>query len=311
MAIPTALVGQAVDPIEHRIDERWTMAYAAALDDHRPAYLDTTRRGGVVAHPLFAVCCEWPVIVSSRQLSTELGIPADEVITSVHATHDVTIERLIRPGDVLTTSLEIVGLVSKRPGALSWTRLRTVDADGRTVATTTQGGIYLGVPLDGDDHPDPDPPASLDGVPRVGEPVRVAVPIAAGAAHTYTECARIWNPIHTDRAVALAAGLPDIILHGTANLAHGVTAVVDTAAGGRPELVRRIVGRFSAMVRLPSTLTVEVWPAVDRPDGRSVVPFEVVNDAGQPAVSDGLVVLGPPADPQASSADAETTSTSS
>ena len=26
----------------------------------------------------------------------------------------------------------------------------------------------------------------------------------------YTECARIWNPIHTDRAVALAAGLPDI-----------------------------------------------------------------------------------------------------
>ena len=87
--------------------------------------------------------------------------------------------------------------------------------------------------------------------------------IAAGAAHTYTECARIWNPIHTDKAVALEAGLPDLILHGTANLAHGVSAVVDHAADGRPELVRRIQCRFAAMVLMPSTLTVRIWPAND------------------------------------------------
>src|SRR6266581_3658401 len=30
------------------------------------------------------------------------------------------------------------------------------------------------------------------------------VAVAANAAHVYTECARIWNPIHTDDAVARA-----------------------------------------------------------------------------------------------------------
>ena len=96
--------------------------------------------------------------------------------------------------------------------------------------------------------------------PRVGEPIEVAVNVAAGAAHTYTECARIWNPIHTDKAVALQAGLEDIILHGTANLAHGVSAVVEHVAGD-PGLVRRIACRFAAMVLMPSTLTVRIWSA--------------------------------------------------
>lgn len=280
--------------MEHRIDERWTMAYAAALDDHRPDYLDTTRAEGIVAHPLFSVCPEWPVIVSSRSLSEELGIPRSEVITSVHATHDVEIHRLIRPGDVLSTSLETVGLVQKSPGAMSSIRLQTVDAAGESVTSTTQSGIYLGVPVDGDDLPDPAAPAPIEGGDRVGEPIETKVEVAAGAAHTYTECARIWNPIHTDKAVALEAGLPDLILHGTANLAHGVSAVVEQRADGRPDLVRRISCRFAAMVLMPSTLTVRVWPANATGDGRRTVPFEVLNAQGRPAVASGLVVLGNP-----------------
>lgn len=294
MAIPTSLVGMGVDPLTHTIDERWTMAYAAALGDERPEYLDTTRADGIVAHPLFAVCPEWAVIVESRALAQQAGVPHAEVITSVHATHDVTIHRLIQPGDVLTTSLVNVALVQKSPGAMMATRLTTTDATGLPVATTTQNGIYLGIPAAGDDVPDPDALAPLEGTERVGEPTEVVVDIAAGAAHTYTECARIWNPIHTDKAVALGAGLPDIILHGTANLAHGVTAVVDHRADGRPDLVRRITCRFAAMVPMPSTLTVRVWPANNTRDGTTTVPFEVLNSDGEPAVKDGLIQLGEP-----------------
>ncbi|MEM7339571.1 MAG: MaoC/PaaZ C-terminal domain-containing protein [Actinomycetota bacterium] len=291
MAIPTELVDMTVPPLVHDVDDRWTMAYAAALDDCRPAYHDTTSADGVVAHPVFVVCAEWPVIVSSRAATEAAGVSAAEVITSVHATHDTEIHRLVRPGDRLTTTMETVGLVQKSPGAMSITRLRTVDAAGEPVATTTQNGIYLGVPLAGDDHPDPEPPASIEGVERRGTPTEVTIPVPAGAAHTYTECARIWNPIHTSKQVALDAGLPDIILHGTANLAHGVTAVIDTAGGGDPRRVRRIACRFAAMVRLPDTLTVRVWPANPTVDGRLTVPFEVMNQAGETAVRDGLVVL--------------------
>lgn len=284
------MVGLRVEGMHHKIDARWTMAYAASLGDHRGEYLDTTRSEGVVAHPVFAVCPEWPVIVASRDLSLARGVTPAEALTSVHATHDTTIHRLIRPGDRLTTSLEMVGMVQLKPGALSTTRLTTVDHEGNPVTTTTQGGIYLGQRAEGPDHPDPVPPLALSAE-RKGEPLEVAVPVAAGAAHTYTECARIWNPIHTDKRVALASGLPDIILHGTANLAHGVSAVIEHRAAGRPESVSRIVCRSAAMVRLPSTMVVRVWPAVDDSSGHRAVPFEVLNADGAPAVKDGIVLL--------------------
>lgn len=292
MTIPAALVGMTLGPVVHDVDLRWTMAYAAGLGDHQPCYLDTTRPGGVIAHPLFAVCPEWPVIVASRELSESAGVTRAEVITGVHASHDVTIHRLVQPGDRLSTTLEIVGLVDKRPGAFSTTRLETVDADGRPVASTTQGSIYLNVPASGEPHPDPDPPPAIEGSERRGEPVTHLVPLTAGAAHVYTECARIWNPIHTDPQVAMAAGLSNIILHGTANLAHAVSIIVASVADNDPTQVRRIAGRFAAMVPLPSTLTVNVWPANSTGDGRRSVPFEVLNGAGQPAVQNGCVILG-------------------
>ena len=50
--------------------------------------------------------------------------------------------------------------------------------------------------------------------------------IPFNAAHVYSECARIWNPIHTDKKVARQAGLPDILLHGTASLALSVSAIL-------------------------------------------------------------------------------------
>lgn len=292
MPVPAALIGMEVDPVHHEVDERWTMAFAAAVGDRAEHYFDTARAGGVVAHPLFAVCPEWEVIVNSRSLSEHLGMTPEEVLTGVHATHDVRVHRLVRAGDRLTTHLEIVAATDISPGAKVTTRLTTVDAAGLPVATTTQDAIYLEVSTEGVDHADPSPPPAIDGQERRGEPVTTAIDLDAGAAHVYTECARIWNPIHTDRAVARAAGLPDIILHGTATLALGVSAVIQQHAAGDPELVRAISGRFAAMVELPSTITVAVWPGNPTADGRTTVPFEVRNEHGVAAVKDGLIVLG-------------------
>ena len=46
------------------------------------------------------------------------------------------------------------------------------------------------------------------------------------------------------------------------------------------------------MVLLPSTITIDIWPAQPTDDGLAVVPFEVVNEQGQAAVKDGFVVIG-------------------
>jgi acyl dehydratase len=101
----------------------------------------------------------------------------------------------------------------------------------------------------------------------------------------YTECARIWNPIHTDVAVARAAGLPDPILHGTATLALAVSRVVARELVGEPARVAEVHARFSGMVPLPSSFTVRSRPS----DGRGV-GFDAVGPDGRPVLSQGVVI---------------------
>ena len=111
-----------------------------------------------------------------------------------------------------------------------------------------------------------------------------AVEIPLLMAHVYTECARIYNPIHTDAAVAHAAGLPAIILHGTATLALAVSRVVARDLDGDPGRVRGVAARFTGMVTLPSRLTVRGHAA-----DRRGVGFDTVDPAGKSVLADGRV----------------------
>jgi acyl dehydratase len=286
--IPSTLVGEVTEPFHHHVDARWLMAYAAGLGDANPRYLDTMAEGGIVGHPLFPVCPEWPVVLATRDLARRAGTPLDELRRGVHATHDLHIGRLVRPGDDLTTVATITAVQARPPGAYLVTRLDTTDADGRTVATTWQGSLYLRTAVDGPDREEaaaPAPPPS----PEADElAVDTRVPVAAGAAHVYTECARIWNPIHTDPVAAHRAGLPGIILHGTATHALAISEAVNRWAGGDPGRVRRVTARFGGMVRLPSTITVS-----SEYDGGRVVELTVRTETGEPAVRDARLVLDP------------------
>ena len=291
MPVPTTLVGTTLDAMTHNIDARWTMAYAATLGDVGADFFDTTRPEGVVAHPMFAVCPEWPVIVSGRDHSDRWGITADETRRSVHATHDLTVHRLIRPGDLLTTTARYTGVEQRSPGAFVTTRLESRDAAGDLVATTEQGALYLGVATDGDDRP-VESPCDPVVLTDVGSPTdEIRIDIAHGAAHTYTECARIWNPIHTDESIARAAGLGGIILHGTATMALAVSRVIDVCADGDPTRVRRIIGRFGAQVRMPSRITVRLRKLQTLSDGGHAIPYDVLTAGGGNAIDRGVVVI--------------------
>jgi acyl dehydratase len=292
--IAADLAGRAFGPHDEVIDARWLMAYAAALGDTDPEYLDTRRPGGIVGHPLFPVCYEWPLAVAVR----EATIDPDVLPRGVHATHDLRIHRRARPGDRLRTRARIVRVEARPPGTYLLWRFETVDEAGAPVSTTDYGSLFLGVACDA-----PPPPAAAGGAARAPGPAAAtpraarwtaALPIAATAAHTYTECARIWNPIHTDRAVAEAAGLPDIILHGTATLALAVSEVLRREGLGAAAPVARITCRFGGMVRLPSTLEVRGLAPVpaDAAEGRgAVIAFEARGADGRPAVRDGRVWL--------------------
>ena len=278
MPLDTRMVGESTRAVTHDVDARWLMAYAAGLGDLNPRYMDT-EAATVHAHPVFPVCLEWPVILSSRELPGYESTTPEEGARGVHAAHDLHLYRPIQAGETLTTRATIISLKSIRPGAAQMTRLDTTDANGELVCRTYQLGISRGVAVTGE-------PVETEAAPELpartasdgGSLASYAVGVPAGAAHIYTECARIWNPIHTDRAVALAAGLPDIILHGTATMALAVSRLVDGYLDGRPERVRRLGGRFAAMVLMPSTLSLEV---VGVDDG--VIHYDVRTEDGQAA----------------------------
>jgi acyl dehydratase len=288
MPVDSSLAGTKVGSIASEIDSRWAMAYAASLGDYSPCYLDTMRPLGIVAHPMFPVCFEWPAAASIRQ-KARASLSQEEAVRGVHATHHTIIHRLVRPPQHLITTAELLGVERRKPGAYEVARFTTVDNKGATICTTYYGSLYRGVEVKGPDRPAQTPTfptAAVEGPSRN----EMRVPIGAGAAHIYTECARIWNPIHTDTAVAAKAGLPGLILHGTATLAMAVSRIIAAEAGGDPERVSQIYGRFGAMVLMPSEVLVRVQARQKSDDGDAVL-FEVISATGGRAIRNGVVLL--------------------
>ena len=285
MPLNSRMVGESTREFTHSVDARRLMAYAACIADHNPRFMDTTQ-GSVMAHPMFPVCLEWPAILSSRELPGHEKVSPQEAARGVHAAHDLHLYRPIVAGESYMTRAQIVSLSAIRPGAAKVTRLDTRDRRGELVCQTWHTGISRGVAIEGEPgaiETSPVPPDLTDAEPQE---LAFQIPVVEGLANTYTETTRIDNPIHTDKAYAKAAGLPDVILHGTATLALGVTALVNAFAEGDPTRVERIGGRFSGIVLMPNDLTLEVTTRAD-----STYGFHMLERDGAEVFSAGYITF--------------------
>jgi acyl dehydratase len=279
-AIPATVAGTEVGALSTSLDARWMMAYAAGLGMDDARYYDTLAKDGPIAHPLFSVCYEWPAVLALRAKA----VRESWALLGVHSTHHVIIHRPPMAADRLLTRAQIIVVRPSRAGTLVVARLSTVDRNGRPVTTTDYGSVYRGVATEGEARVQteplvrPVPPASAE--PRWSAPVAVG----ARAAHVYSECARIWNPIHTDIAVARSAGLAAPILHGSATLALAVSQVIEQDLDGDPTRVREIAVRFTGLVFMPSTVTV-------RGRGRAgdLLAFDAVDERGELVLSEGVL----------------------
>lgn len=284
MPLSSELIGMSGASLESDVDARWTMAYAASLGDTNDVYMDTAA-GEVVAHPVFPICLEWPVNTTDEDGPEHLKLTDEEKAASVHYAHDLHIHRLIRAGERVRTDLKFIGLSRGKSGAVSVTRLETREATtGELLATSYQKGMHLGVALNGESGQSesiPDLPSQAD----LSQAETTPISISAGFSHVYSECAQLWNPIHTDRQVALAVGLPDIIVHGSGMLALAVTEIINRYAGGTPSRVCRLGCRFSGMVIAPSELRLL------SSSNQDVVSFCLVDTSDQQVLKDGFVCL--------------------
>jgi acyl dehydratase len=289
MPIDTTLVETAVGPNVEEVDARWAMAYAAGLGDMLECYIDTRREGGIVAHPMFPVCVEWQIAGELRG-KHRVTLSQAEAARGVHATQQMIFHRAIRPPMKLSTTATIAGIERRRPGPYEVVRYETVDSLGAPLCTTYAGSIYREVAMIGEECPAVTPTVPAFAGPSAKPLAEHVISIPANAAHVYTECAHIWNPIHTDAEVAAGAGLPAIMLHGTATLALAVSKIIASEIRNDPERVAEVYARFGAMVFMPSEVRLRIVGR-EKVAGRPAIFFEVISAEGGYAVRDGAVVL--------------------
>lgn len=266
------------------ITTRAAMAYAAAVNDANAAYFDDLAPGGVNVHPGIAFALQWPSRFRPDQEANPRAAPY-----GVHASTDLTIHRPFRTGEAVTTQGRTIQMRQTRPGVYNVDRYRMTASNGELIAELYYNGITRGATLAG-------PAAIVDEEPvwpEVSAPAGTAiwredVPVALHAAQQYTECAQIYNPIHTEPSVAKAAGLPGIILHGSATKAMSLSVVINRCFGGDATRITRLCGQLRAMVLMDTTIAVETL-AEEVVDGEKRVLFRTVTEDGQPAIRNGIV----------------------
>ncbi len=266
------------------ISTRYAMAYAAGINDANPAYFDDLAPGGVKVHPGIAFALQWPSRFRPDQTQNLRAAPY-----GVHASTDLRIHRPFRTGEAITTQGMVIQKRQLRPGVYNVDRYRMTASNGELVAELYYNGITRGATLDGPDAIVDDEP-EWPAIESTSDATlwREELPITLQAAQQYTECARIYNPIHTEPSAAKAAGLPDIILHGSATKAIALSAVINRCFDGDPSRITRLCGQLRAMVLMNTTLVVEAM-AEETVDGERRVLFRAMSEGGQRAISNGIV----------------------
>lgn len=284
MPLHAGAVGKQLPPQDLLVTPRMALAYAAGIGDESVLCGDDALED-FMAHPAFCVVPEWRLVVENR--ASGMGLTPDEALRGVHAGQNTKFLRPILPGATIRTSGEVVEVRSTRAGALVRTRLDTSDAEsGEMLSTTLTSALYRDVTVEGAGAA----AASIEDLtetwPAAPAWQDVAVPLDRLFAHRYTECSDIWNPIHTERRVARAAGLPDIIVHGTALWALAGRELIKAYAPGAPDRLAALAGRFSAMVLAGEPIKIRHGR-----NGEGAVAFAVLNAAGDEAVSKGVALF--------------------
>ncbi len=268
----------------YTLDARRTMAYASSINDTNEAYFDDTREGGLNVHPAICFALQW-----NTRFRPDLPPNPRAAPFGVHAETDLRIYQPFRQNQTVTVQGQLISRKKISPGVYSVDRFKMTDSQGELLAELDYNGITRGATMNGPDReiaPSPSAPsiASLPNTPLWTEEIY----IARHAGQQYTECSYIYNPIHTERSVALAAGLPDIILHGSATKAHALTSVINRHFDGDATKITRLCGQLRAMVLMDSTIQIQCM-GTNTEHGELQVFYRVLNGHGEPAIANGVI----------------------
>jgi acyl dehydratase len=216
-------------------------------------------------------------------------IPTEHAVRLVHASQDMWFHRPLRPGDRLRTRVATHSRRVSRFGTSLGLEVTADDDDGRPVFSflTT---VFVKGWSDGEDR-GPEPPGhKLDRSARQRPLAEATVHVADDQPRRYADASGDHNPIHLDPAVAEAAGLPGVVLHGLCTLAMCSRVLIEAVTDGDPAPLRRLAVRFSEPVLPGDDLVVALYDGGVDESGLRAVPFEA-RVRGSLAAKDGLALF--------------------
>ena len=252
MSINRECLGREYGPVQLAIDAEQIADYADATGDQLPLY-----RGAVpIAPPVFAIVPVWPVIKEALA-DDELGLDVGRI---VHGEQRMTFHRLIRAGDALTSSGHLSSITERGENEVFVLSLETRDGAGSLVTSQDVVCVSRGTaPAKGAGKQGSERSAAgrddLSGEPELVR--RVELP--PGITHRYAGASGDDNRIHVDDEFAKSVGLPGIIVQGMCLFSISMQAVIDAAAGGRPELLSYASARFRRPILPGSTFGTLVY----------------------------------------------------
>jgi NAD(P)-dependent dehydrogenase (short-subunit alcohol dehydrogenase family)/acyl dehydratase/putative sterol carrier protein len=260
--------------------------YAAATNDPNSRYKSGN---GQIAPPVFPVRLFMPLMfkcVGDPDLDLDM-------LRLVHGEQDMTWHGPLRPNEIVNLRGILESVAQKGKGCVvAWRMLGIVGGETRVEAR-------MSVFVRGQMLPDVEPGTVFGDVPTLvagdlGEPTASQeMLVKADQPAIYAEVSLDDNPIHTDEAVAKAAGHPTVILHGLCTMAFASKAVVDEILGGDAARLHRLSVRFTKPVLPEWKLTTRIYDAGMTDSGYHGYRVETANQDGTVVISNGWAEVNP------------------
>jgi acyl dehydratase len=274
---PGVIVGERRGPFAGCLDVDFVQRYAAATRDPSAVV-----QAGTAVPPVAVVTQIW----DAQNAGRDAAVPAklrEQMKGGVHGEHDVVLHRPIVPGEPLRVWVEGQGARPAGRNSLVTLRYTMLDGDDALVAEQWWTTVFLGVTCDPTGEPAPE--HAFPETARERPIGTYTVDVDLDMARRYAEVSGDWSAHHFDLDAARVSGFDRLFLHGLCTMALCAQGVVELAAGGDPERVRRVAVRFATPTFLGERLDVRLYDA-----GSPGVAFEA-DSAGATVVTHGRAEL--------------------
>ncbi len=255
-----------------------TKAYAKATNETNPRYYELDE-DKLIIPVLFPVTM---VVVPLKEMVTDNTLNLD-ISRMVHGEQEILYFRPLKLWDKIKTKLELESIDVKESGDILWAKINGSTED--ELVFEIRAGMFFRKQRKG----------FKQIKPKVKEVtiekqiiITKQMKVNSDQSVRYATASGDDNPIHLDKDIALAVGLPDIILHGLCTMAFAIQTIVDGLAGGYPAKVKGVKTRFSKPVFMNNTLTTEGW-LLEEKETSKIIGFETKNESGEVVLKFGSV----------------------